>query len=147
MTDVETVFQGLEPLGASYVRRLRMRHQQHRVDSQFWLSFPLIPNEVVSALARDRYLESVIIMEWIKVSKLKLNPGKKEVLLVLGSADWHRPVNLILDRFKLSLKDQVSLIQHCLQMYQWHYFYLLHLHARSGLCWKDLILSQLSMLL
>ena len=92
----------MELLG-EVIRRFRLTSQQYSDYTQLYLSFPTNPGEVVSVL--NSCLD--LIMDWMRVNKLKLSPDKTEVLLVGASLDrleGHFPA---LNGVTLPLRDRV----------------------------------------
>ncbi|KAF7235119.1 Extracellular calcium-sensing receptor [Varanus komodoensis] len=76
---------------------------QYADDTQLYLSFSTNPGEAVAVL--NRCLAEV--MEWMRDNKLKLNPGKTEVLLVGGSGFGEGGFDLVLNGATLPLRDTV----------------------------------------
>ncbi|KAF7237554.1 hypothetical protein EYD10_15747 [Varanus komodoensis] len=85
------------------IRRCGLQNHQYADDTQLYLSFSTNPGEAVAVL--NQCLAEV--MGWMRANKLKLNPGKTEVLLVgelgFGAGD----LDLVLNGVALPLKDKV----------------------------------------
>uniref|UniRef100_A0A8D2L5S4 Reverse transcriptase domain-containing protein n=1 Tax=Varanus komodoensis TaxID=61221 RepID=A0A8D2L5S4_VARKO len=85
------------------IRRCGLRNHQYADDTQLYLSFSTNPGEAVAVL--NRCLAEV--MGWMRANKLKLSPGKTEVLLVGGSGFGEGDLDLVLNGVALPLMDKV----------------------------------------
>ena len=77
--------------------------QQYADDTQLYLSFSTNPG--VAVIVLNSCL--VLIMDWMRVNKLRLNPDKLEVLLVGALPHRLKGHFPALDGVKLPLKDRV----------------------------------------
>ena len=85
------------------VRRFELRSQQYADNTQLYLSFSTNPGVAVAVLN----LCLGLLMDWMRVNKLRLNPDKSEVLLVGAPPDRLKGHFCALDRVSLPLKDRV----------------------------------------
>ena len=92
----------MKPLG-EIDRRFGLGNQQYADDTQLYLSFSTNPGVAVAVLN----LCLNLIMEWMKVNKLRLNPDKLEVLLVGAPPDRLKSHFPALDGVALPLKHRV----------------------------------------
>ena len=90
----------VKPLGED-IQSFQVYYHQYADDIH--LSFP--SNSKEAALVLNQCLVSVT--GWMRVNKLKLNPGKTEVLLVNLKADEGIGMQPVLDRVIYPLKKQV----------------------------------------
>ncbi|KAF7240887.1 putative RNA-directed DNA polymerase from transposon BS [Varanus komodoensis] len=92
----------MKPLG-EVIRRCGLRNHQYADDTQLYLSFSTNPGEAVAVL--NQCLAEV--MGWMRANKLKLNPDKKEALLVGGLGFGVGDLDLVLNEVALPLRDKV----------------------------------------
>ncbi|XP_078241329.1 uncharacterized protein LOC140704108 [Pogona vitticeps] len=92
----------MKPLG-EVIRRFVLRSQQYADDTQLCILFSTNPGEPVSVL--NLCLD--LIMDWMRVNKLKLNPDKRKVLLVGTSLDRLQGHFPALNGVEIPLRDRV----------------------------------------
>ena len=92
----------MKPLG-EVVQSFGLRCHQYADDTHLFLSSP--PNSREAVLTLNQCLASV--MGWMRANKLKLNPEKKEVLLVSCKGDKEIGILPVLNGVTLPLKTQV----------------------------------------